>query len=411
MAVSKITIPEQMYLGMLWRENEVPLGFLTPDGTDSAAIKRKQTVDNWVRANERHRSKIPIDKTTVKNELLSGFKLSKSTRRWTTQNVVWRVIDPRGFEIEISSENLMTLIDDTTIINGEILGRLIYGRAAASNVLLHENSEEYTAAVKMTSVVSEIVSMRDVKPGYEVALHNGMTLRYWGYYHTLSFSKQYSETTSHVEKQHTKISDKKTHVFVNESENKIYIAGSPKIGKILDKSREYTSDQAIVELSNMIANQHMAITSIGNGYGHYDIIGFVLSKKSAVTFEYDPVTIEQVEELYYKFQKNGNYHFWHVYALANNSATYCCDYYRNPFGIPNQPINPTECWCEVTFDINDGNQEYLTSARQNNSLFGSRTHYSRKKFLWTDIVDSIISINFIKLTVDDGAVSIEYYIH
>ena len=72
MSVAKITIPEQMYLGMLWRENEVPLGFLTPDGTDSAAIKRKQTVDNWVSSNERHRSKIPIDKTTVNNELLTA---------------------------------------------------------------------------------------------------------------------------------------------------------------------------------------------------------------------------------------------------------------------------------------------------------------------------------------------------
>ena len=109
MSTNSITIPESFYLGMLWGENSIPLGFLTPDGTDSAAQKRKQTVDDWVRRNQGYRSKNRVDTTVVKNELLSGFKLTKSQRRWSTSNVVWRVIDPRGFEIEISSENLMKL--------------------------------------------------------------------------------------------------------------------------------------------------------------------------------------------------------------------------------------------------------------------------------------------------------------
>ena len=43
-----IKFPEKHYIGFQTRDDDfLPLGFMTPDGTDSAAVKRKQTVDSW----------------------------------------------------------------------------------------------------------------------------------------------------------------------------------------------------------------------------------------------------------------------------------------------------------------------------------------------------------------------------
>lgn len=406
----KITIPNQMYLGMIWRENEVPLGFLTPDGTDSAALKRKRTVDNWVSSNQRHRSKIPIDKTTIKNELLSGFKLSNSNRRWTTQNVVWRVIDPRGFEIEISSENLMTLMSDTAIIRGEILGRLIYGRTTGSNVLLHENSEEYTDAVKMTEVVSSVISIRDIKPGYEVSLHNGMELQYFGYYHTISCtaSKTPAGDTGH-EKDIIYISDKKTHVFLDKNKNKFIIIGSPKIGKIINKSIELTPNQAIAQISNMMMTEFYDIDSAGV-YSYYDVIGFTPSNKATLSFSYEPVTIEHVEEIYKKFNKLGNYRYNNLYALSDNK-TYTCSYYQDTFGINGKKNADVPRWDETVIDDQALTYTYITDDVKLNSFYRRNSYHIRKKVAWSEIADTIKSINFMKIVVDTGEVTVGFYIH
>lgn len=409
MGVTKITIPTQMYLGMLWRENEVPLGFLTPDGTDSGALKRKQTVDNWVRSNQQHRSKIPIDKTTIKNELLSGFKLSNSTRRWTTQNVVWRVIDPRGFEIEISSENLMTLMSDTTIIRGEILGKLIYGRTAGSNVLLHENSEEYIDAMKMTEVVSSVISIKDIKPGYEVSLHNGMELQYFGYYHTIVHtSLKTSVDNTNPEMDTIRVSDRKTHVFCDKYKHKIVIITSPKVGKITSKSVEFTPSQAIVLLSDMMTKEFYGIDSTG-GYSHYDVIGFTPNKKANLSFSYEPVTIEYVEEIYKKSNKLGNYRYNNLYALSDDKA-YTCSYYHDSFGINHKKNADTPRWDETIIDNQALTYTYITDVAKSNSFYSRNSYHTRRKVSWPKISDTIKSINFMKVVVDNE-IKVEFYIH
>jgi hypothetical protein len=67
---------------------------------------------------------------TFDNESLSGFQLTKSVRRvyWGGGNVVWRVLDPRGFELEISSSNLARILDCSTISKGVIMDSCIWGR-------------------------------------------------------------------------------------------------------------------------------------------------------------------------------------------------------------------------------------------------------------------------------------------
>jgi hypothetical protein len=176
-----IKIPAQHYVGFNKRgDDEIPLGFMTPDGDDAAAVKRKSTVDSW--AGGGNKNKIPAQ--SFENKPLSGFKLGRNIRHnysgWGQGNVKWRIEDPRGFELEITSPNLASILACTTVENGEILEKCTWGRLGADNILLPISSEAYKAASANTERVSKKVSLKDVKGGDRVIMHNGVEGRYLG---------------------------------------------------------------------------------------------------------------------------------------------------------------------------------------------------------------------------------------
>lgn len=150
-----------------------PLAFATPYGTDKAAIKRMGTVDAWTHGyhgrkwylyefitggdNNQYSGYQPAAKDPSKprwqddnaitidpkpsevidNVPLRGYRIPKMVRRSVTDNVVWRVQDPRGWEVEISSQNLYLLIDECGITaGGEILVECIWLRIGAQNWLV-----------------------------------------------------------------------------------------------------------------------------------------------------------------------------------------------------------------------------------------------------------------------------------
>lgn len=56
----------------------------------------------------------------IRNTPLQGFRLVKSVSRCSTSNKLWRVLDPRGFQLEISTANLEDLMMDCVIDHGLI---------------------------------------------------------------------------------------------------------------------------------------------------------------------------------------------------------------------------------------------------------------------------------------------------
>jgi hypothetical protein len=150
----------KLYVGLRMyppAQKNVPLGFATPYEDNAAGRKRQETVDNWA-ADTFYSYDLDIRKPLPKipsriidNEPLPGFKITDDIKRvyWGGGNVVWRVEDPRGFELEIQSENLMAIIQSSGILQGgEIPGRCIWGRADGKNILLHETSIEYKNSIK-----------------------------------------------------------------------------------------------------------------------------------------------------------------------------------------------------------------------------------------------------------------------
>jgi len=194
-----IKIPKKLYVTFQRRSRDVTrLGFMSPYEKNAAFEKRRITQDNWAYNNyvngKRNQLRFEVrgqDQITltegdgteafmlncypaiIDNESLSGFEINKRVRRgggWSGSNVVWRVTDPRDFELEISSENLQRIIDCATIVNGVIQGKCCWGRDGAKNVLLPENSDVYREAVVTTKKLITTVPLKELTPGDKVVM-------------------------------------------------------------------------------------------------------------------------------------------------------------------------------------------------------------------------------------------------
>jgi len=205
------TIPKQHYVTIQYRadvaDQDGLLGFASPYTKDAAFEKRKSTQDSWAYNGRVTVNIDPEDDSVscegrnykeyragnhndvmfdvaalfmtrcfpiiINNVPTEGFEISRSVRRcgWGGGgNVVWRLADPRGFELEISSDNFARIIDCATIEKGVILGKCVWGRDGAKNILLPEASDVYQDAVKRTAQVNTKISLKDVQIGDTVEL-------------------------------------------------------------------------------------------------------------------------------------------------------------------------------------------------------------------------------------------------
>ena len=128
---------EKMYVGFQrarYHNSETPrlLGFAVPQGTTKAEKNRMSTVDRWSGKEEPSR--------VIDNKPSRGFKLLEVVSRYSTSNKLFRVLDPRGFELEISSDNLLELAMNSTIVKGEIVEECVW--AQHNGVYLMPTSDE-----------------------------------------------------------------------------------------------------------------------------------------------------------------------------------------------------------------------------------------------------------------------------
>lgn len=160
----------RLFVGVQSRSGkDVPLAFATPYEENAAGRKRQETVMNWLGgafeyvtdpATGRYKSdgnggieRQPATRDTriIENVPAEGFKITDDIKRvyWGGGNVVWRIEDPRGFELEIQSSNLMAIIQVAGLEQGgRIPGKCVWGRSGGDNILLHETSEEYKDSIK-----------------------------------------------------------------------------------------------------------------------------------------------------------------------------------------------------------------------------------------------------------------------
>lgn len=179
-----ITIPEKVYVGFQGRraEDEVPLGFMTPYTDDVAGEKRRKTVDDWAAGYGRAKT---FNSVTIDNAPMYGFRLGRAIRRsgYMGSGASYvRIEDPRGFELEISIENLVALLENVAMERCEFLGELVWGRVSNStkNILIAVNSDEFKSAVKTKSAVAAAKTIKDFKIGDTIESVTGEVGVYMG---------------------------------------------------------------------------------------------------------------------------------------------------------------------------------------------------------------------------------------
>ncbi len=273
-------IPKKLYVGFRAVNDDTLTCFMTPLSDDAAFVKRKKTIDDW--------SSKEMQAVEITNEPRSGFRLVDTSRRWNSNNVVFRVIHPEvGAEFEISAENLSNIMSNTDIIKGEIQDKLLIIREGSKNILVIEGSDEHKGSSEVNDKGKEIfipkseytIGDRIMVKGVGECVFFGknkihsMCVSNTDHYHNINFySKEYSD---------------EGYILFNDSTKKVSLISSlPKVLKKVESTNYKLQDL------------------IGSDYSYKGIIYDVgdLKDKDQYTYTLIPVT-----ELYgYCFIKNGS---------------------------------------------------------------------------------------------------------
>lgn len=224
----KLTIPKNIKVGFCERDDTYSgrLAFVVP--IDKGKVRKEVAWEGW-------RDK-KIAPENYDNDPTTGFVLNRDvggTQRcysWNARREKVRVFDPRNFEIEITVENLLFILQECSSIKGKGLeGEFVYAWSGRQLVLLPTTSKEYKSSTEFTDLQKEKVSAKEVIPGYIYLTKDKEQVMYLGRF---SWWRQKSERIdsdrySYNHRYITKSKEDKTHVFVylnkeNRSRHYIY---------------------------------------------------------------------------------------------------------------------------------------------------------------------------------------------
>jgi len=216
----KLLIPKIIHVGYQKRRDTYTgqLAYVVYEDHEGA-IKKRGSWESW-------RDK-KIQASKFENEPMSGFVLNKKVGDgggWRHARQAWfRTYDPRGFEIEISANNLVFILQECTSTKGKGLeGEFVYSWDRQQLVLLPVDSEEYRASIEFTERQTSSVDTSALQVGFVYRTRDDQELMYLGHERVYYTSKrtlyQYdynrgcynTKTTDHKAKRHVFVNVKDT---------------------------------------------------------------------------------------------------------------------------------------------------------------------------------------------------------
>jgi hypothetical protein len=323
------TIPSRLYVTIQYRKDASTesglLGFASPYEKNAAFQKRKVTQDSWAYGSGANVTIDDEDNVIVSGEgrrggyggagtwdatmlfmakcypiiidnvPVEGFQIAKSVRRYGgwggSGNVLWRLADPRGFELEIGSENFARIVDCTTIVNGVIQGKCVWGREAGKNLLLPESSEPYQAAAALTAKVNTKVSLKDVQIGDTVDLlisgEERTKYQYLGKYFLLQRDELDHANSDRVTWYTFNKLQTERYIFKSTDDGSYMAVSTPKVSAILEKIATPLNKVDIAkELTAYISKYDQNILNSGNTV----LVSATKIKLEDIYLTLDPVT-------------------------------------------------------------------------------------------------------------------------
>lgn len=142
--------------------------------------------------------KIPNE--IYENEPLEGFVLNKKAggykSGWDFRQTYARVYDPRGFEFEITVENLLWILESNNCIKGKGLeGKYIYGWSGGDLVLVPISSPDYVEIKRKNEIRqnNDFIKAKDLIVGATYRNINDEIYLYMGRYDCYSTSTHYDK--------------------------------------------------------------------------------------------------------------------------------------------------------------------------------------------------------------------------
>lgn len=184
---------DKMYVGFQrqrYLDSDEPriLGFVVPYGETKAHKKRIETVNRWANNKE--------DCRVIDNKPMRGFKLKEVVSRHSTSNKFFRVLDPRGFELELSTDNVLDLILNSTFVKGEIIEECIWTQNNGV-YLVPTDSEKYKTLKNAVKKGSPTITTGK----YYNSVNNVLSVfRFEGIFHGTSVDYKYIALDGHYER-------------------------------------------------------------------------------------------------------------------------------------------------------------------------------------------------------------------
>lgn len=149
-------------------------------------LRKERSFESWRDAD--------ISTDQYENEPTSGFVLNKKaggySSGWNHRQTYVRIYDPRGFEFEITVENLLYILDNTSSIVGKGLeGEFVYAWSDGDLVLLPVSAPEYENLKQLNDLrhKKEYIKVKDLKVGATYLTKQNEELVYLGRFYEYTY--------------------------------------------------------------------------------------------------------------------------------------------------------------------------------------------------------------------------------
>lgn len=238
---------------------------------------------------------------------LPGFTLFASNRKsWGSLDNTWLVIDPRGFLVRISNNNLEEILQVTGITEGLIQERCVWARndTQTKMTLVPVSSPVYVDAVKNTQLIEEKVNIKDVQIGDRVILQNTLQGIYMGIVSLYGpLNHNYSKDIQYKPQIFTR------RQVIEFEPGKYYYQSDLKILKVLEKSTmPMEKEESVTYMNTNLASGGYFTNSPTTNLHGLTVVGNISYVSSSAVKEvpltYEEITIIEAEKLFDSAQED-----------------------------------------------------------------------------------------------------------
>lgn len=340
-----VYIPEKFYVARQKRDGDEVLAFMVvADKEHTKAFKTaKDRADSWAVPCGYYvteKGHADLGHIYIDNKPKTGFRLVTNVSRYSTSNVVWRVMHPEGFEFEITSDNLMDLMDTNTCIEGVFqeemffthTKKLVSTKTKLFADMIQKEEEKKENKVKSNELQPGSTIQITVKNRYypeDESRNEVYQLVYMGKFHTCGTNKNRpmlvtNKSTARAVAYDPALSKYRTFTELPEFEvldvEPVQVYRPNVINQLNEQIRSNTNNQvALYYQENYIPNESLPIFFSEKSYSYSDL---KLQYETVPSSEVDVISYNKV----YRYNNHRIFGFYFLNGVGRNQYRYKAEY-------------------------------------------------------------------------------------